>query len=234
MSVPVGRAAALAQRTQVIDAEVARSLGRGTRQVVLLAPGDDGRALRFGGGATRWFEVDRPRTQADKRNRLGALGIVTAATTYVGLDLLHDGDDLDGALEAAGHDADAPSLFIAETALDTVTLEAKAWICRALRERATADSVLVAGLTVAPEGSAPARALRSATGLLRQIADEPRRSDLRPGDPEKLMVVTGWRVTHSESSVGRRLDPGARMVILVCEPGPPRVNPDANRNPDAG
>jgi hypothetical protein len=48
------------------------------------------------------------------------------------------------------------------------------------------------------------------------------------------MVVTGWRVTHSESSVGRRLDPGARMVILVCEPGPPRVNPDANRNPDAG
>jgi methyltransferase (TIGR00027 family) len=223
MGVPVGRAPALAQRTQVIDAEVARSLGRGTSQVVLLGAGDDGRALRFGGGATRWFEVDRPHTQADKRSRLSALGIVTPAVTYLRLDLLRDGDDLGGALQAAGHDADAPSLFVAETVFDTLTLEATASICGALRERAAPDSVLVASFSVAPEGSGTAQALRAATGLLRQVADEPRRSDLRPGDPEKLMVVTGWRVSHTESSPGRRLDPGARMVILVCEPGPPRA-----------
>ena len=36
------------------------------------------------------------------------------------------------------------------------------------------------------------------------------------------MVVTGWRVTHAESSPGRRLDPGAHMVIVVCEPDPAR------------
>jgi methyltransferase (TIGR00027 family) len=225
MSAPVGRAAALAQRTQAIDAEVARSLGRGTSQVVLLGAGGDGRALRFGGGATRWFEVDQPQAQADKRSRLSALGIATAtaAVTYLGLDLLHDGDDLGGALDAAGHDADAPTLFIAETVFDSLTLEATASVCGALRHRAAPGSVLVATFSVAPDGSAAAQALRSATGLLRQIADEPRRSDLRPGDPEKLMVVTGWRVAHAESSVGRRLDPGAHMVILVCEPGPPRA-----------
>ena len=80
-SAPIGRAAALAQRTQVIDAEIARGLGRGTRQVVLVGAGDDGRALRFGGGPTRWFEVDRPQAQAEKRNRLNSLGIATAATT---------------------------------------------------------------------------------------------------------------------------------------------------------
>ena len=51
MNIPVGRSAALAQRTQVIDAEVAGALGRGTAQVVLLGAGYDGRPLRFGGGA---------------------------------------------------------------------------------------------------------------------------------------------------------------------------------------
>ena len=96
VSVPVGRSSALAQRTQVIDAEVARALGRGTAQVVLLGAGDDGRALRFGGGAVRWFEVDRPAAQADKRRRLHALDIATTGTTYVGLDLL--ADDLGAAL----------------------------------------------------------------------------------------------------------------------------------------
>ena len=123
-SAPIGRAAALARRTQVIDAEIARGLGRGTRQVVLVGAGDDGRALRFGGGPTRWFEVDRPQAQAEKRNRLSALGIATAATRYIGLDLGHD--DLGPALEAAGHDATAPSVCIAETVFDTLSLEATA------------------------------------------------------------------------------------------------------------
>jgi methyltransferase (TIGR00027 family) len=220
VSVPVGRGAALAQRTRIIDAEVARGLGRGTKQVVLLGAGDDGRALRFGGGATRWFEVDRPDAQAGKRNRLGALGIATPATTYLGLDLQHD--ELGVALQAAGHDAAAPSLFLAETVFDSLTLEATAAICGVLRDRATpTGSVLVATFSVAPEARGATEALRAAAGLLgRATTDEPRRSDLRPGDPEKLMVVTGWRVTHAESSSERRLDPGAHTVILVSEPGP--------------
>ena len=50
--------------------EVARALGRGIEQIVLLGAGYDGRALRFGGGAVRWFEVDLPAPQADKRRRL--------------------------------------------------------------------------------------------------------------------------------------------------------------------
>ena len=220
MSVPVGRGAALAQRTQVIDAEVARAIGRGTKQIVLLGAGADGRALRFGGGPTRWFEVDRPDTQSATHDRLGALGIATPATTYLGLDLRHD--ELGVALQAAGHDAAAPSLFVAETVFDTLTLEATASICDMLRDRATlTGSVLVATFSVAPEASGVTGVFRAATGLLgRATTDEPRRSDLRPGDPEKLMVVTGWRVTHAESSSQRRLDPGAHTVILVSEPGP--------------
>jgi methyltransferase (TIGR00027 family) len=220
VSVPVGQSSALEQRTQVIDAEVARALGHGTAQIVLLGAGDDGRALRFGGGAVRWFEVDRPATQADKRSRLRALDIATTATTYLGLDLLTD--DLGAALQAAGHDAATPSLFVAEDLFDALTLEATAAACSALRARAAPGSVLVATFSVAPEGGEVTRVLRSATGLLRQATDEPRRNEFRPGDPQKLMIVTGWRVTHSESSAERRLDPGAHMLILVCQPDPAR------------
>jgi len=220
VSVPVGRSSALAQRTQVIDAEVARALGRGTTQVVLLGAGDDGRGLRFGGGAVRWFEVDRPAAQADKRRRLHALDIAPTATTYISLDLL--ADDLAASLHTAGHDAGTPSLFVAEDLFDALTLEATASVCSALRAAAGPGSALVATFSVLPETGELTRALRSATGLLRQVTDERRRNEFRPGDPQKLMVVTGWRVTHSESSADRRLDPGAHVLILVCEPDPER------------
>jgi methyltransferase (TIGR00027 family) len=220
VSIPIGPSSALAQRTQVIDAEVARALGHGTTQVVLLGAGDDGRALRFGGGAVRWFEVDRPAAQADKRGRLHALDIATTGTTYIGLDLLTD--DPGAALQAAGHDAGAPSLFVAEELFDALTLEATASVCSALRARAAPGSALAATFTVSPEAGEVTRTLRSATGLLRQATDERRRNEFRPGDPQKLMVVTGWRVTHAESSAERRLDPGAHVLILVCEPDPDR------------
>jgi methyltransferase (TIGR00027 family) len=214
--VPLGRASALAQRTRVIDAEVGRALGRGTSQIVLIGAGGDGRALRFAGGATRWFEVDGPQAQADKRSRLDALGIVTAGTRYVGLDLLSD--DVGTALEAAGHDARSPSLFISEGTFDAMTLEATAAACTALRDRAAPGSALVATFSVELHASGPVRALRSATGVLRQAADGPRRNEFRPDDPQKLLVVTGWHVSHAESSAERRLDPGAHMLILVSEP----------------
>lgn len=168
----------------------------------------------------RWFEVDRPAAQADKRNRLRALDIATTGITFIAADLL--ADDVEPALHAAGHDAGAPSLFVAEGLFDTLTLEATASLCAALRARAAPGSVLVATFSVTPEGGELVRALRSATGLLRRVTDEPRRNEFRPGDPQKLMVVTGWRVTHAESSPARRLDPGADALILVCEPDPAR------------
>lgn len=220
---PLGRSSVLAQRTRVIDAEVARALGRGTTQVVLLGSGYDGRSLRFGGGRVHWFEVDRPATQADKRRRLDALGIDPTGTTSVGLDLLELGGQLGRALEDAGHDAGAASLFVCEGLLDSLTLEAAATLCQAVRDRAGPGSALVATCTVAPEASAVARARRAVADLVRQATDERRRTEFQPGDLQKLMVVTGWRVTHAESSAERRLDPGAHGLALVCEPDEDRA-----------
>ena len=220
---PLGRSSVLAQRTRVIDAEVARALGRGTTQVVLLGSGYDGRSLRFRSDRVRWFEVDRPATQADKRRRFDALGVDTPGTTSVGLDLLDGGGALGGALEEAGHDAGAASLFVCEGLLDSLTLEAGATLCRTARDRAAPGSALVATCTVEPEAGVPARALRAVTDLVRQATDERRRTAFQPGDLQKLMVVTGWRVTHAESSAERRLDPGAHALVLVCEPDEGRL-----------
>ena len=154
----------MAERTRVVDAEVARAIGRGTTQVVLLGAGYDGRALRFGGGAVRWFEVDLPATQADKRRRLDALGIRPAAVSYLPLDLATG--DLDAGLDAAGHDRAAPSLFVCEGLLAHLTLGAAASLCETLRARAPHGSALVADFLVSPEPGTPARALRAATDAL--------------------------------------------------------------------
>jgi methyltransferase (TIGR00027 family) len=223
LAVPPGPSPPVARRTQVIDAEVAGALGRGIAQIVLLGAGYDGRPLRFGGGAARWFEVDRPGTLADKRRRLSAQagaaaagGAAEAGVTSLGLDLLTD--DAGSALAAAGHDATAPTLFVCEDLFGSLTLAAAAALCASLRARAAPGSELVAGFPVVPAAAAPVRALRAATGLLRRATAEPRRHEFRPGDPEKLVVVTGWRVTHAETSSGRRLDRGAHGLLLVCEP----------------
>ncbi len=218
--VPIGRPTGVAARTRIVDAEVARALGRGIDQIVLVGAGYDGRALRFGGRAVRWFEVDLPSMQADKRRRLASLGIEPAGVGYAGVDLRSG--DLDGALERAGHDRAAPSLFVCEEVPASLTLEVTASLCETLRARAAPASVLVGSFLVAPAPSAPRRALRLATDACLSALGEPGRHELRPGDPEKLMVVTDWRVTHAETSLGSRLEPGSHLLVLVCEPGPLR------------
>ncbi len=213
---PLGRSPAGAARLRVIDAEVAQAIGRGIDQIVLLGAGYDGRALRFGGGAVRWFEVDLAARQADKRRRLAALGREPGTITYVGADL--SAEDPAGALAAAGHDGVRPSLFVCDGLVTRLTLEAAAALFDALRARAAPGSVLVADWCVAPEAGGLARALRVASGLCRRVLGEPQRNEFRPGDPEKLMVVTGWRVTHAEASPESRLDRGAHLLVLAGEP----------------
>ena len=228
--VPAGRSAVLARRTQVIDAEVARALGRGTPQIVLLGAGYDGRPLRFADGATRWFEVDRPATLADKQCRLAALAAASpdtgdptgasaepsSASTSVAVDTWTD--DVGRALDRAGHHAAAPTLFVCEDLFDSLPLQTTAALCTALRSRAAPGSGLVATFDERPDAAAPVRTLRAGSGLLRQVAGRPHGHEFRPGDPEKLMVVSGWRVTHAEATSGARLDPGAHVRLLVCEP----------------
>ncbi|HEX3333647.1 MAG TPA: SAM-dependent methyltransferase [Acidimicrobiales bacterium] len=217
-ALPLGRPTRLAERTAFIDNEVASALGRGVTQVVILGAGYDGRPLRFGGGATRWFEVDFPSTQADKRRRLARLGVGTEQIAFVPIDLLTG--DLGSALDAAGHDRSAPSLFIGEGLLSYLTLEASADLLRTLRGGAAPGSVLVTTFleTDGPRGAG--QAIRAAwTGLLRLIG-EPKRTEFLPGDPEKLLVVTGWNIVRTHDTPASRFDPTAHSLVLAGVPAP--------------
>jgi methyltransferase (TIGR00027 family) len=220
-AVPIGRPTGMAQRTAFIDNEVAGALGRGVTQVVVLGAGYDGRALRFGGGATRWWEVDLPNTQHDKRRRLKALGVSTEHVAFVPLDLVTD--DLGAALESQGHAATAPSLFVCEGLFSYLTLEIVAALCAILRDRAPTGSVLVATYVVVPEVQGPrGPILRGVTDQLLRVLGEQRRSEFLPGDAEKLMVVTGWRPVRSQRSPDSWLGRGSHLLALAAEPAPER------------
>jgi methyltransferase (TIGR00027 family) len=209
----------MARRTAFIDNEVAAALGRHTPQVVILGAGYDGRALRFADGATRWFEVDWPGTQTDKRRRLAALGIATEHVTYVSLDLMTG--DLAAVLDEEGHNANAPSLFVCEALFSYLTLEAGAVLCRALRARAANGSVLVSTFPVLPEAIGHrARALQAAKDLVLRVVDEPERCQFLPHDAEKLMVVTGWLPARSERVPDTWLGQGSHLLVLAAEPDP--------------
>ena len=220
VALPLGRPTTMAQRTAFVDNEVARAIGHGIDQIVLLGAGYDGRALRFGGGATRWYEVDDPRTEDDKRRRLASLGVEPSSVTSIGVDLMaaHEPADLGEALAAAAHDPDRPSLFVCEDLFASLSLEAIASLCTTLRARALEGSALVATVLVVPEPGSRGQALRGAVDLLRRVTGEARRSELYPGDAQKLMVVTGWRVARSQVSTAGRVAQGSHRLLLAAEP----------------
>jgi methyltransferase (TIGR00027 family) len=216
VALPLGRTAAMAERTRFVDHEVADALGRGLDQIVLLGAGYDGRSLRFGGGPARWFEVDLPETLADKRRRLEALGVRPANVRFLGLDVACD--DVGAALASAGHDDAQPSLFVAEGLFDALTLECVATLCDALRSRAAPGSILAATFRVSPEQGARGQAVRETFEQVRRVVGQERPSEFFPGDPQKLFVVTGWQVVRTSSSPPGWLGRGSSLVALAGEP----------------
>jgi methyltransferase (TIGR00027 family) len=212
------RPTGMAERTRFIDQEVTRAIGAGLEQIVLIGAGYDGRALRFGGGVTRWIEVDFPSTQADKRQRLAALDVDQGSDVrYAGLDLITG--DLGAALASAGHDNGQPSLFICEGLFAYLLLEAGAALCQTLRGRAATGSVLTANFRVAPAAGAVAGSLRRLIDAVLSVIGEARRMEFQPGDPEKLLTVTSWQIVRRATSVPDRRDGGSYLLVLAAEPG---------------
>src|SRR5580658_527819 len=81
-------------------------------QAVVGAAGYDGRALRYGKPGVRWFEVDHPATQQDKRERLERLGLAAGQVRFVPADFTRD--PIAERLLAAGLDPASPALFLLE------------------------------------------------------------------------------------------------------------------------
>ena len=105
----------LVLRTRFFDEAVVRALEAGVRQIVILGAGYDARALRFRTPGVRFFEVDHPATQADKRARLEQVGASLDGITFVTADFTEA--ELAAALAAAGHDPAQPTQFLCEGVL---------------------------------------------------------------------------------------------------------------------
>src|SRR5947209_2006242 len=73
-------------RTKFFDDAVVRALEHDVRQIVLLGAGYDGRPLRYRTPGVRFFEVDHPATQVDKRQRLAAADASAEGIVFVPAD----------------------------------------------------------------------------------------------------------------------------------------------------
>jgi methyltransferase (TIGR00027 family) len=112
---------AVVARTRLIDDTIARLLGEGVEQFVVLGAGFDSRAWRI--PALRGvdvFEVDHPATQAAKREALArALDAQPAHVRFVAVDFARD--DLASRMDAAGYLESRRTLFLWEGTTNYLT-----------------------------------------------------------------------------------------------------------------
>ena len=145
----------LAGRTRFFDTVVTRAIGQGLDQIVVGAAGYDGRAFRYGKRGVRWFEVDHPATQRDKRERLARLGIAAGQVRFVEADFTRD--PVAERLLAAGLDPARPGLFLLEGVavyLEAAVLEA---VLGQFRRVARAGSRLAISVSLTDPGQARSR-----------------------------------------------------------------------------
>jgi methyltransferase (TIGR00027 family) len=207
----------LRARTRFFDARVLEALERGIGQVVVLGAGYDDRALRFRTARTRFFEVDHPATQDDKRLRLEGMGVDLTGLTLVAADFRVD--DVATVLERAGHRADLPSLVLAEGLLVYLDSPAVVDLLGGARARAAAGSALVASLAIHPEGVDSAWVTARANAARPGAATEPWRTILPPSAHVELLNRSGWSVVEAVDDAS--LDIGAvpgRSLLVVAHP----------------
>jgi methyltransferase (TIGR00027 family) len=198
----------LAARTGFFDRAVVAAIGRGVQQIVVGAAGYDGRSLRYAQPDVRWFEVDHPATQRDKRERLERLGIATPQVRFVEADFTRD--HVADRLLAAGIDASAPGLFLLEGVavyLESAVLES---VLGQFRQVAAARSRLAISVSVSGKRDAASRVrFRAAVAAM----GEPARSFFEAAEAEDLLASTGWRIMAGhDDSEGPETEAAARSA----------------------
>jgi methyltransferase (TIGR00027 family) len=178
----------LAVRTRFFDHMVVGAIGRGIRQVIVGAAGYDGRAFRYAKSDVRWFEVDHPATQRDKRERLERLGIATRHVCFVEADFTCD--PVADLLLESGLDAEKPSLVLLEGVavyLEPAVLESLLDQLRRVAAVGSRLAISVSLTTAHHDARARFHDMIAAIG-------EPARSTLGADAAEKLLARTGWRI----------------------------------------
>ena len=202
-----GMPPAIEVRTRWIDDQVALSVGRGIRQVVILAAGMDARAYRLAWPPnTRLFELDRDDLLQDKHEKLS--GVAPKCERYAAsVDLA---DDWPAVLKDLGFVSNDPALWLVEGLLIYLQPDQVARLLERLNALSAAGSVVlldVVGQTML--ASSRAKALHD---LARQFGTD---------DPETLLAPLGWNMhVYTTASVGQQL---GRWPFPVHPRGTPGV-----------
>jgi len=207
----------LAARTRFFDDQVLAAIERGVRQVVILGAGYDDRALRFRSPGVRYFELDHPATQGDKRRRLKRMRADLTGLVLASADFRHD--EVGAVLAAHGHDADQASLFICEGLLVYLDQAATVHFLGGLRSRSTGESRLAASLGIHPEGVDSDTVVARANAARRTAAAEPWLTILPVSGQRELLSRGGWSVVDSTDDA--KLDGDAapsRSLLVVAQP----------------
>ncbi|MBX3286886.1 MAG: class I SAM-dependent methyltransferase [Actinobacteria bacterium] len=199
-------------RTAFFDGVVIAALGRGTTQVVNLGAGYDGRALRYRHAGVRWFEVDHPDTQADKRQVLDELGIDHADVRFVPVDLTTD-RGLAGRLAAAGLDPTSEALVLWEGVVNYLHAEDVSATLEQLRRAVSAGSALAVSVS-------PIRDAGGHEDFARAVArvGEDAAPPIPPDAAVDLLARSGWEPAALDPA-DRRGDLFHRLGFLVAVAG---------------
>ena len=181
-------------RTRFFDRAVVEAVDGGVRQVVLGAAGYDGRAFRYAKPGVRWFEVDRPATQRDKRERLDRLGIAARQVRFVEADFTRD--PVAERLTAAGLDPGQVSLFLLEGVAAYLELAVIERVLRQFREVARPGSRLAVSVSRSGTSDEARSRFQAAVAAL----GEPARSALEADEATELLGRTGWQVTARDDA----------------------------------
>jgi methyltransferase (TIGR00027 family) len=202
-------------RTRFFDDQVLAAISVGVGQVVTCGAGYDDRALRFRSPGVRFFELDHPATQADKARRLramGALGDVALAPADFTC------DDAAAVLDAAGHNASRPTLFMCEGLLIYLESAVIRRLLAGLRSRAAADSSLVASVATHPPGMDSAQVAAELNAGRRNRDTEPWLTVLPVPAWLRLLGEVGWlALSQADPRAGTAAE--GRSLLIVARPG---------------
>jgi methyltransferase (TIGR00027 family) len=217
----------LIARTRFFDGRVLAAISAGTRQVVILGAGYDDRALRFRSPGVRFFEIDHPVTQADKERRLRALRATkpgSGGPTLAPADFRDD--DVAGVLEASGHDAGQPTLFICEGLLIYLDQPTCVRLLGALRTRAATGSELAVSLATHGEGLDSGR-VTAAANSRRGHPAESWLTILPSAAHLELVARAGWQVCNrvDAAELGTGAEPG-RSLLVTARPSAGTTRPE--------
>jgi methyltransferase (TIGR00027 family) len=204
----------LRARTAFFDRVVVNAIERGVGQVVVGAAGYDGRALRYRKEGVRWFEVDHPATQADKRERLKRLGIDTRHVSFVGADFIVD--PVADRLGEAGLDAGRPALFLFEGVAVYLDNAVSERVLGAFRQVTTVGSVLAISVSTSADGAVRERFRQRVAAL-----GEPARSVLPLDEARTLLARAGWEIQDPDGPRRQRAQSAGLLLAHASAPPPP-------------